>query len=120
MIVSLLILSLQGRVNRMAPRDVADLAVDDRYFGIAALAHYSGLSQHTIRKYLIDPTRPLKHYRVGGRLLVKKSEFDRWMEDVAVGGSASVPATRQSRQIERDVDAEAAAAVKETLRWKAV
>lgn len=103
----------------MAPRDVADPAADDRYFGIAALANYSGLSQHTIRKYLIDPKRPLKHYRVGGRLLVKKSEFDRWMEDVAVGGS--VPAARAARLPSRDREADVAAAiVQNILRGKAV
>ncbi|MDO8795395.1 MAG: helix-turn-helix domain-containing protein [Vicinamibacterales bacterium] len=89
-------------------------AADDRYLGIAELAHYSGLSQHTIRKHLTDATRPLKHYRVGGRLLVKKSEFDRWMEAVAVGGHGAVdPAPPQPREVSRDLRAAVAAAVKD-------
>lgn len=96
----------------MKQPDVMDPGAEDRYLGVVELAHYSGLSQHTIRKHLTDPTRPLKHYRIGGRLLVKKSEFDRWMEDAAVGGSG-VQITRRPRQISRDMDADVAAAIKD-------
>jgi excisionase family DNA binding protein len=83
---------------------------DDRYLGVGELARYSGLSQHTVRKHFTDARRPLKHYRIGGRILVKKSEFDQWMEEAAVAGGGSQQAPR--RQIARDVDAEAAEAIK--------
>ena len=49
------------------------------YFRLKALAQYSGLSVHTLRGYLLHPARPLPHYRVGGKVLVKQSEFDVWM-----------------------------------------
>ena len=27
----------------------------------------------------MDRTRPLPHYRVGGKILIRRSEFDEWM-----------------------------------------
>jgi hypothetical protein len=30
-------------------------------------------------EYLTDPTHPLPHYRVGGKIVVRRSEFDAWM-----------------------------------------
>jgi excisionase family DNA binding protein len=51
----------------------------DAYLPLKALAGYSGLSVRTLRGYLAHPSRPLPHYRVGGKLLVKRSEFDAWM-----------------------------------------
>ena len=49
------------------------------YISVKALAAYSGLSVRTLRAYLVHPTTPLPHYRVGGRVLVKQSEFDDWI-----------------------------------------
>lgn len=51
----------------------------DPYFSLKGLAHYSGLSVRTLRGYLADPFHPLPHYRVGGKVLVRRSEFDRWI-----------------------------------------
>jgi excisionase family DNA binding protein len=51
---------------------------DAGYLPLKALAGYCGLSVRTLRGYLVDRVRPLPHYRVGGRVLVKKSEFDDW------------------------------------------
>ena len=51
----------------------------DPYLSLKALAGYSGLSVRTLRGYLTDPFYPLPCYRVGGKLLVKRSEFDAWM-----------------------------------------
>jgi hypothetical protein len=53
-------------------------ATDD-YLPLRTLAGYSGLSVRTLRGYLVHPAHPLPHYRVGGKLLVKRSEFDDWM-----------------------------------------
>ena len=44
-----------------------------------ALSAYSNLSIRTLRSYLSHPARPLPHYRVGGKVLVKRSEFDAWV-----------------------------------------
>ena len=40
---------------------------------------YSGIGLRKLYEYLADPIHPLPHYRVGGRILVRRSEFDRWM-----------------------------------------
>ncbi len=50
------------------------------YLPLKTLARYSGLSVRTLRGYLSHPAHPLPCYRVGGKVLVKKSEFDAWME----------------------------------------
>jgi excisionase family DNA binding protein len=51
---------------------------DDRYMSVRSLAGYSGLSARTLRSYLIHATDPLPHYRVGGKILIRRSEFDAW------------------------------------------
>ncbi len=51
----------------------------DGYLPLKALARYSGLSVRKLREYLSHSSRPLPHYRVGGKVLVKQSEFDAWM-----------------------------------------
>lgn len=57
-----------------------DLPDPDSYLSLQDLARYSGLSVRTLRKALHDPLHPLPHYRPGGRkVLVRRSEFDRWM-----------------------------------------
>jgi excisionase family DNA binding protein len=55
---------------------------DDRYLTLADLVAYSGLSLRTINRYLAATDAPLPHYRIGGRILVKKSEFDQWVTRV--------------------------------------
>jgi len=68
----------------------------DPWFTLGALSRYSGLSIRSLRAYLSDPTRPLPHYRmrkphvvvtrkgknrtVSGKILVRSSEFEKWME----------------------------------------
>lgn len=51
----------------------------DPYLSIKALATYSGLSIRRLRDLLDDPAHPLPCYRVGGRVLVRRSEFDGWI-----------------------------------------
>ena len=48
------------------------------YLSLKELAAYSGLSVRTLRAHLSDPLHPLPHYRIGGRVLVKPSEYDTW------------------------------------------
>ena len=51
----------------------------DPFLSLKALAGYSGLSVRKLRDLLDDPARPLSHYRIGGKILVRRSEFDAWM-----------------------------------------
>jgi hypothetical protein len=64
-------------------RGDASLAIVERgdaYLPLKALAAYSGLSVRTLRTYLTDPVAPLPFYRVGVKILVRRSEFDAWAQ----------------------------------------
>lgn len=49
------------------------------YFDLQALAVYSCCSVRWLRNRLVDHHQPLPHYRVEGKVLVKREEFDQWM-----------------------------------------
>ena len=51
----------------------------DPYLSLKALSGYSGLSVRKLRDHIADPTHPLHCYQVGGKLLVRRSEFDAWI-----------------------------------------
>jgi excisionase family DNA binding protein len=61
-------------------RAVGSCAFDDAYLPLRELARYSGLSVRTLRDCLRDTARPLPHYRVGGKILVRRSEYDGWAQ----------------------------------------
>lgn len=52
----------------------------DGYLPLKALVAYSGLSLRTLRTYLVNRSHPLPCYRVGGKILVRRSEFDAWAQ----------------------------------------
>jgi excisionase family DNA binding protein len=62
----------------------------DPFLSLRALASYSGLSVRKLREHLADPPHPLPHYRVGGKILVRRSEFDAWMGQYRQVGGADV------------------------------
>lgn len=63
----------------------------DPYMGLKALAVYSGLSVRKLRQLIDrDPADALPCYRVDGRVLVRRSEFDAWMVDYRVSGRPGV------------------------------
>ena len=43
------------------------------------MAAYSALSERTLRGYINAPLRALPCYRIGVKVLVRRSEFDAWM-----------------------------------------
>jgi hypothetical protein len=51
---------------------------------LKALASYSGLSVRTLRDCLTDSIQPLPHFRVGGKILVRRSDFDTWVTQFRV------------------------------------
>jgi hypothetical protein len=51
----------------------------DPYLSLKALATYSGLSVRKLRNCLRHPSHPLPHYRVDGKILIRRSEFDIWI-----------------------------------------
>jgi hypothetical protein len=67
-------------------------ALGDPFLPMKDLAGYSGLCVRTLRGYLVHPSRPLPCYRVGGKVLVRRSEFDAWMLAFRDAGDQRVPA----------------------------
>ena len=55
------------------------------YFDMKSLAVYASCSVRWLRDRLVDRNHPLPHYRIGGKLLVKRDEFDCWMIAHRVG-----------------------------------
>jgi hypothetical protein len=50
----------------------------DPWMSLKALSGYSALSVRTLRSLLVDPVHPLPCYRLGGRVLVRRSDYDTW------------------------------------------
>jgi Helix-turn-helix domain len=51
----------------------------DLYLSLRALAAYSGCSIRWLRDRLVESTHPLPCYRVEGKILVRRSDFDAWI-----------------------------------------
>lgn len=69
-----------------ASRAILVLTMDDGYLSLNALSKYSGLSVKQLRGYINDPTSPLPAFQTDGgatgrgKLLVRRSEYDEWVE----------------------------------------
>jgi hypothetical protein len=59
-----------------------DAPTDDRYLTLEALHAYGGLSVRALQRALVAPVNPLPHFKIGGRILVRRSDYDRWIERV--------------------------------------
>ena len=55
----------------------------DKYYDIKGLSEYSSLGVGTLRDYLKGPDS-IPHFKLKGKILVKESEFDRWLEQFRV------------------------------------
>ncbi len=53
--------------------------MDDRYMSLKELSEYSGMSIRSLRSKLRG-VHPIPHFNSRKKALVKKSEFDLWME----------------------------------------
>jgi hypothetical protein len=60
------------------------------FLSLRTLASYSCMSVRKLRQYLHDPVHPLPHYRLGGKIVVRRSEFDAWMAAYRRLGEADV------------------------------
>jgi hypothetical protein len=68
----------------------ATRVVDDAYLPLRALASYAGLSVRTLRGYLVHPAYPLPCFRIGGKVLVRRSEFDQWAKQFRTVSASTV------------------------------
>lgn len=79
-----------SQVRGILADDVVVSTPLDPFLDLKALAGYSRLSVRKLRDLLADPVYPLPHYRVGGKILVRRSEFDAWMARYRQVGQADV------------------------------
>jgi hypothetical protein len=53
---------------------------EDTFLDLKQLSLYSTFSDSTLRGYLSDTEKPIPFFRINRKILIKKSEFDLWME----------------------------------------
>lgn len=85
---------------------------EDRYLSLGELVTYSGLSLRTLYRYLDRAAHPIPAFRIGGRVLVRRRDFDRWVEEEH--GAPHQPVSESAR-VATAMDARVAAAVKRTV-----
>ena len=56
----------------------------DRYLDLRALSSYSSLGIPTLREYIRGGGLP--YYRLRGKILIRRSDFDEWIEHYKVNG----------------------------------
>ena len=74
------------------PDDIADSAITlkDQYFDLRGLSAYSSLKVPTIREHIRAGGLPA--FKVKGKILVKMSEFDTWLEACRINKSQDLDA----------------------------
>jgi len=61
---------------------MATLALKDQYFDLKGLSTYASLKVPTLRDYIREGKLPA--FKVRGKLLIRRSEFDAWLEKFRV------------------------------------
>jgi hypothetical protein len=67
-----------GQVRGVLAQQVVVSMPLDPFLSLRALSGYASLSVRTLRSLLTAPAHPLPHYRIGGKVLVRRSEYDAW------------------------------------------
>jgi hypothetical protein len=88
-------LALVERVMLTAPTDP--------YLSLRALADYSGLSVRTLRRFLerTPPAQALPCYRLDGKVVVRRSEFDHYMQQYRMQGRPALVQTLRRLGLDR-------------------
>ena len=80
-----------GQVRGVIGERVVVSVTLDPLLSLRALAAYSSLSVRTLRQYIeLAPDEALPCYRLPGKLLVRRSEFDAWVERYRSRGRPSL------------------------------
>ena len=66
----------------------------DKYLDLNSLSEYSSLSVSTLRDYINSEGLP--HFKVKGKILVKVSEFDTWIESYRININCQLTALTDS------------------------
>ncbi|MFB3897391.1 MAG: helix-turn-helix domain-containing protein [bacterium] len=69
-------------LNKAKLDDKLSIPASDCYLSLKELSEYSGLSLSSIKSKLRgNGTAALPHFNFGKKILIRKSEFDQWMEE---------------------------------------
>ena len=60
----------------------------DQYLDLESLSAYSSLGVSTLRDYIKSAGLP--HFKLRGKILIKKSEFDAWLEGFRIDSKQSL------------------------------
>lgn len=64
------------------------ISLKDQYFDLRGLEAYSALKVPTLRDYIKSGDLPC--FKVKGKILIKRSEFDTWLEDYRVNRAKQI------------------------------
>jgi excisionase family DNA binding protein len=62
------------------------------WLDLRQLTKYAAVSERTLRAWIHEPSNPLPAYRVGSKILVRKRDFDIYIERHPVRSAESVNA----------------------------
>lgn len=65
-------------------------AVEMEWLDLRQLTRYAAVSERTLREWIHSETNPLPASRVHAKLLVRRRDFDRWLESHRLKPSSSV------------------------------
>lgn len=60
------------------------------WLDLKALTQYVSVSRRTLTEWLLREENPLPAFRVGGKMYVRRADFDRWMESHPVEGPVNL------------------------------
>src|SRR5438552_3546567 len=62
------------------------------WMDLSALTRYASVSERTLREWIHRPDNPLPAVRVGAKLLISRTKFDKWLESHSVVNSVDIAA----------------------------
>jgi len=77
--------------------------VDREWLGLRQLTEYAAVSERTLRAWMHRQVDPLPAVQVDGKILVRRSQFDAWLERYRIKPSASVDVDAIVNGLLRDV-----------------
>ena len=80
------------------------LTIDREWFSVRQLTAYAAVSERTVRDWLHRTTDALPAVRVDGKILVKRSQFDAWLERHRIRPEEPVDVDSIVNSLLRDVE----------------
>lgn len=75
--------------NTTGAESAPGAAIEPEWLDLRHLRAYAPVSDRTLRSWIHDPVDPLPAVRVNGKIFVRKSVFDDWLEHHTIRSLAS-------------------------------